>query len=170
MSSGSSAVSADLGGAHAASAHRPSADTASPSQHWPLQSRLPFAALPTAVSCARLHARSIALEWDLHNIAETAELLTSELMTNAVQASERLKTTADPAVVAVVNLWLVSDGISLVIHVEDASDELPVLKDFTSDDEGGRGLLLVTTLSKDWGVYRTADGGKVVWCLITADP
>jgi hypothetical protein len=70
----------------------------------------------------------------------------------------------------VVLLWITSDGISLVIHVWDASDQMPVLKDMTAlDDEGGRGLMLVRTLSKDWGAYRKADG-KVVWCLITAEP
>jgi hypothetical protein len=46
---------------------------------------------------------------------------------------------------------------------------MPVLKDFAADDENGRGLFLVETLSKDWGVDRKADG-KVVWCLITAEP
>jgi hypothetical protein len=38
------------------------------------------------------------------------------------------------------------------------------------DDEGGRGLLLVESLSKDWGTYRELEGGKVVWVLVAADP
>lgn len=169
MSGGTGAVSAGCGGAPLASEHRSGAGTAC--QPWPLQSRLPFAALPSAVSCARLHARSITLEWGLRDISDTAELVTSELMTNAIQASQRLKTAADPADVPVVNLWLVCDGLSLVIHVQDASDELPVLKDLASDDEGGRGLLLVAALGKDWGCYRNAEGGKVVWAMLTlADP
>jgi anti-sigma regulatory factor (Ser/Thr protein kinase) len=133
---------------------------------WPLQTRLPLAALPTAPGVARGHVRSVAREWGLEDLADTAELLASELVTNAVQVSMRLRT-ADPPVVL---LWITSDGISLVIHVWDASDEMPVLKDMTAlDDEGGRGLMLVRTLSKDWGAYRQADG-KVVWCLITAEP
>jgi hypothetical protein len=37
------------------------------------------------------------------------------------------------------------------------------------DEEGGRGLMLVETLSKDWGAYRK-DGGKVVWAQITGEP
>jgi hypothetical protein len=32
-------------------------------------------------------------------------------------------------------------------------------------------LVLVATLGKDWGAYRKAEGGKVVWVMITsADP
>jgi len=141
------------------------------SQPWPIHSHLPFAALPCAVPCARLHVRSVCREWGLGSIADTAELLASELMTNSVQASERLKTRADLATVPVVNLWLVSDGISLVIHVQDASDDMPVRKDFIADDEGGRGLMLVDALGKEWGAYRIPEGGKVVWVMITsADP
>jgi anti-sigma regulatory factor (Ser/Thr protein kinase) len=167
MSGGTGAVSAGCGGAQPASAeHRSGAGAAS--QPWPVHSHLPFAALPSAVPCARLHVRSVCLEWGLRSIAETAELLVSELMTNAVQESGRLKTRADPAIVPVVNLWLISDGISLVIHVWDASDEMPVRKDFTADDEGGRGLMLVEALGKEWGTYRKAEGGKVVWVMITS--
>lgn len=137
----------------------------------PVHSHLPFAALRSAVPCARLHVRSMCLEWGLRSIADTAELLASELMTNAIQATERLKTRADPAIVPVINLWLISDKSSLVIHVWDASNEMPVLKDLTADDEGGRGLMLVEALGKEWGAYRKAEGGKVVWVMITpAEP
>jgi anti-sigma regulatory factor (Ser/Thr protein kinase) len=168
MSGGTGAVSAGCSGARLASAkHRFGVGTAS--RPWPVHSHLPFAALPSAVSCARLHVRSMCLEWGLRNIADTAELLASELMTNAVQASGRLRIRADLAIVPVVNLWLVSDGISLVIHVWDASDEMPVLKDFTADDEGGRGLMLVEALGKEWGAYRKAEGGKVVWVMVCAE-
>jgi anti-sigma regulatory factor (Ser/Thr protein kinase) len=136
---------------------------------WPLQAHLELAALPTAPGCARDHVRSLAHEWGLPGLADTAELLVSELVTNAVQASERLKIRADLAIVPVVGLWVTSDGISMVLHVWDANPEIPVLKDFAADDENGRGLFLVETLSKDWAVDCKADG-KVVWCLITAEP
>jgi hypothetical protein len=59
----------------------------------------------------------------------------------------------------------------MVIHVWDASAAMPVRQAATAvDDEGGRGLLLVETLSKDWGTYRKLEGGKVVWVLVAADP
>jgi anti-sigma regulatory factor (Ser/Thr protein kinase) len=142
-----------------------SAMTAPPA--WPLQTRLPLAALPTAPGVARGHVRTVAREWGLADLADTAELLVSELVTNAVQVSAKLQTAGTP----VIHLWVTSDRVSMVIHVWDASSEMPVrrLDADELDEEGGRGLLLVETLSKDWGAYRKADG-KVVWCLITAEP
>jgi anti-sigma regulatory factor (Ser/Thr protein kinase) len=134
--------------------------------NWPLQTRLPLAALPTAPSVARGHVRAIAIEWGLPELADTAELLISELVTNAVQASQRLNTTGTP----VMHLWVTSDGATtLVLHVWDASPQMPAVQDVAADDDHGRGLFLVETLSKDWGSYHKA-GGKVVWAMITVDP
>jgi anti-sigma regulatory factor (Ser/Thr protein kinase) len=133
---------------------------------WPLQTRLPLAALPTAPGVARGHVRVVAREWGLADLADTAELVVSELVTNAVQASARLRTMGCP----VVHLWVTSDRVSMVIHVWDASSEMPVRRDADEyDEDGGRGLLLVETLGKDWGAYRKTDG-KVVWCLIATEP
>jgi anti-sigma regulatory factor (Ser/Thr protein kinase) len=134
-----------------------------------LQTRLSLAALPTAPACARGHVRTVAHEWGLHHLADTAELLTSELVTNAVQASQNSGIRADLAAVPVVLLWVTSDKASIVIHVWDGSDEMPARRNAMADEEGGRGLMLVETLSKDWGAYRE-DDGKVVWVQITGDP
>jgi anti-sigma regulatory factor (Ser/Thr protein kinase) len=51
-------------------------------------SYLQLGALPTAVPCARLHAKHLVWEWGLDDLAESSELLVSELVTNAVQAME----------------------------------------------------------------------------------
>jgi hypothetical protein len=131
-----------------------------------LQTCLELAALATAPGCARGHVRSVAAEWGIAGLADTAELLASELVTNSVQAYERSKARADRAIVPVVRLWLVSDRLSLVIHVWDACGEMPVRQDAGPDEIGGRGLMLVETLGKDWGAYREADG-KTVWVLIS---
>ena len=118
----------------------------------------------------RGHVRAVACEWGLAALADTAELLASEIATNAVLASEQLKTRADLAVVPVIRLRATSDGVCLMIHVWDGSDQMPVLKDFAVDEENGRGLFLVATLAKDWGAYRKTEG-KVVWVMIiAADP
>jgi anti-sigma regulatory factor (Ser/Thr protein kinase) len=137
-----------------------------PPAPWPLQTRLELAALPTAPGVVRGHVCSVAREWGLADLGDTAELLASEIVTNAVQASARLRT-AGPAVIWV---WITSDRVSMVIHVWDASPQMPAAQQAGLDDDGGRGLMLVRELSKDWGAYRKA-GGKVVWVMITsADP
>lgn len=166
MSGGTGAVSAGRGGALPASAAELGSGAGTAFQDWPLVSELPpLAALPTAPSCARGHIRAVAHEWGLPDLADPAELLASELVTNAVQASERLRLRADLVVVPVVRLWLVSDRLSMVIQVWDGSDEMPVRHDASPGDVGGRGLMIVDSLSAEWGWYRKATG-KVVWVLV----
>jgi Histidine kinase-like ATPase domain len=166
MSGGTGAVSAGHGGVTPAGATQHGSGAGTAHQGWPRESSLTFAALPTAPACARGHVTAVAHEWGLRGLADTAELLVSELVTNSVQAYERLKLRAALAVVPVVELRLASDQTSLVIHVWDACDEMPARQDASPDAAGGRGLLLVETLGKDWGAYRQA-GGKVVWVLIS---
>jgi anti-sigma regulatory factor (Ser/Thr protein kinase) len=137
---------------------------------WPLQTQLELAAQTTAPGVVRGHVRAVACEWGLSDLADTAELLASELATNAVLALQELPSRADRASVPVLRLWLTSDGIALVIHVWDAHPGMPVLRESATDEENGRGLMLVAALGKDWGAYRKLEGGKVVWVMIAADP
>jgi len=125
---------------------------------WPFRSHLELGALDSAVPCARLHARQVVREWGMPDLADTAELLVSELMTNAIRASAGI---LSPAVA----LWLFSDGRCVAIQVWDGSSEMPLRRDADADSESGWGLLLVESLSRDWGAYRRADG-KVVWARI----
>ena len=125
---------------------------------WPFSSHLELGALDSAVPCARLHTRQVVREWGRPDLADTTELLVSELMTNAIRASGSMW----PAVA----LWLFSDGRCVVIHVWDGSTAMPVRQDADADSESGRGLLLVETLSRDWGSYR-GGGGKVVWARVS---
>jgi anti-sigma regulatory factor (Ser/Thr protein kinase) len=114
------------------------------------------------VPCARLHARQVLWEWRLEGHADTVELLVSELVTNAVQASERLTQGIAP-----VQLWLSSDGKRVVIQVWDSSPQLPIHRDQDLAASGGRGLLLVENLSAEWGSYRLENSsGKVVWAVV----
>jgi anti-sigma regulatory factor (Ser/Thr protein kinase) len=130
----------------------------------PLHTSLDLAALPTAVACARGHARSVALECGLAHLGDTAELLASEMVTNALQASERLRTVETP----IVRIWVTSDRESIVLGVWDASAAMPVRQKAGPTDDSGRGLMILDALSADWGSYREADG-KVVWALIRPD-
>jgi anti-sigma regulatory factor (Ser/Thr protein kinase) len=129
----------------------------------PLPDFLELGALPSAVPCGRLHARHLLREWDLAQLAEQAELVVSELLTNAVKASRRL----DPP--APVRLWLLPDGAGVRILVWDASPQEPAPRAMTADDaDGGRGLLLVEAVSDRWGWYPSAGmPGKVTWALIS---
>jgi anti-sigma regulatory factor (Ser/Thr protein kinase) len=167
MIGGTSAVSAGTGGALPGSAADLGSGAGTAGQDWPLVSSLPpLAALPTAPACARGHVRAVAHEWRLLDLVDTAELVASELVTNAVQASERLRLRAG-LIMPVIRLWLVSDQISMVIRVWDGNDEMPVRRAADPDDIGGRGLMIIDSLAKDWGAYRKA-AGKVVWVMVSS--
>jgi anti-sigma regulatory factor (Ser/Thr protein kinase) len=104
----------------------------------------------------------------LNETATDAELLVSELVTNAVKA------TADQQQAAI-RLQLSSDNTRVRAEVWDADPQPPVPKDLTEDgtpdlqEEGGRGLFLVAALSSRWDWYRTREPpGKVVWCELEA--
>ena len=42
---------------------------------------------------------------------------------------------------------------------------MPARRETAAQDEAGRGLLIIETLSADWGWYRQ-HGGKLVWALL----
>jgi len=114
-------------------------DGISTAQAWARQTALSLAALPTAPACARGHVRAVAYEWGLPELADTAELLVSELVTNAVQAAQQLMAGADLPAVPFIRLRLFSDQDSMAIHVWDGSGEMPVRQDAGPDDLGRLG-------------------------------
>lgn len=116
--------------------------------------------MPTAPGCARRYVRAILAESGLSDLSDSAELIASELVTNACRASDGL-TRGVPAV----GLWLVRDRASIVVQVWDGSDSMPALQPAEPDHEGGRGLLIVDSLSSGWGAYRVL-AGKVVWARV----
>jgi serine/threonine-protein kinase RsbW len=127
---------------------------------------LELAPLPSAVPCARLHATQILREWGLRELANDAELVTSELMTNAVAASAALP--ERPPVL----LQLIAGERSVRVEVHDRSPLEPVSVHADTNAEHGRGLTIVAALSQRYGSQRTAPSHKVVWAeiaLTTAD-
>jgi anti-sigma regulatory factor (Ser/Thr protein kinase) len=134
---------------------------------WRLMTHLELAALPTAVPCARMHAKAVALEWGLPALAEKIELIVSELVTNSIQAAQRSHG-GGHLTTAVVRLWLSSDLDCVLIRVWDGNRQMPVRQEAGPDEESGRGLMLVQQLCSEWGAYRKADG-KVVWALVLCE-
>jgi anti-sigma regulatory factor (Ser/Thr protein kinase) len=129
---------------------------------WPLRAALPvLGALLTVPACGRAWTRVLLSEWHLADLADTAELLVSELLTNAVLASRQRGG-------AVVHLSLASDRVRLLIMVRDFEEGAPSPRHASGDDEDGRGLTLVDTLSSRYGWSPLADGtpGKVVWAIL----
>jgi anti-sigma regulatory factor (Ser/Thr protein kinase) len=139
-------------------------------QHWPLLSHVELPALPASARSARVHANSILQRWRLEGLAETAELLVSEIVTNAVRASAPIvhqqRETGQAPRAQPLRFWLTSDQHSVLIQVWDSDHHRPVLKDPAPDAEGGRGLVLIETLSTQWGWYTPDEqGGKIVWAV-----
>jgi len=105
-------------------------------------------------------------EWDLPSVADSAELVVSELVTNAVRASTgpdgRPKYNAKKGLPCV-HLGLLSNRVHVLIEVWDQDPRMPVAAPAGPDDESGRGLMLVEALCERCGCD-TSPGwdGKVV--------
>jgi len=132
-----------------------------------LEDRLKLAALPTAAGCARLFVKYTLTAWQLGHLVEAAELLVSELVTNAVKATG--VTEPNPRWIELADLNLIAVRLrrtetSVFIEVWDSESTPPVMPERSLDSEHGRGLLLVASLSSRWNYYYPHSGGKVVWC------
>lgn len=133
-----------------------------PGEH---MSRLELEALADAPSRARHHTTAKLREWLLcPELIETAEILVSELVTNAIKAagSAREEPTS-PGTAGRIALTLQLFTSHLVIGVFDYHAEPPILASAEPDAESGRGLLIVSMLSKRWGHFLPQSGGKVVY-------
>jgi anti-sigma regulatory factor (Ser/Thr protein kinase) len=125
-----------------------------------------LAALPSAVPWARRILRHMLREWHLERMSDPAQLLVSELVTNAVRASVD-QDGEDQGSRPMITLTLQLTAAGLLAEVWDASPGLPVLQEADLTGERGRGLVLVDFLADSWG-HRAAAGGKVVWCKVAA--
>jgi len=94
--------------------------------------------------------RATLERWGLAALADTSELIVSELVTNAVNHAR------GPIEVRLLR------GRSLVCEVGDSSFAMPTLRDPDTGADTGRGLRLVDRLAYRWG-SRPTPCGKVVW-------
>lgn len=108
---------------------------------------------PAAVREARVEVRRQLEEWGLagqEDVLDTAELLVSELATNALlHSASRFRVTLSAA-----------HGV-LRCEVEDAGRRTPRVLDAGSS-ESGRGMFLVNALARRWGCHQDGER-KTVW-------
>ena len=126
--------------------------TAEPDDRRRLTRRLP--ATPASVFLARRFLRQLLHGWEVpDHVADRAELVVSELVTNAARHSE------DDLSIAVA-----CGDLLLRVEVADSSHRMPLTDapDVEDTDTSGRGLLLVGAMADRWGVE--SEGlSKQVW-------
>ncbi|WP_256096541.1 SpoIIE family protein phosphatase [Streptomyces sp. LUP30] len=105
---------------------------------------------PAAVAEARKTASRRLAEWGLPELSFTTELVVSELVTNAIRYAT-----------GPIRLRLIRER-TLICEVFDGGATAPHLRHPRATDEGGRGLLLVSQVSRRWGT-RFLPEGKVIW-------
>ncbi|MFF4900394.1 ATP-binding protein [Streptomyces sp. NPDC001068] len=108
---------------------------------------------PASVPAARRLVRHTLADWHLPELADAAELVVTELSTNAVQHARH-------AMFRVTLRRIAPDRVR--VAVTDKSHTAPVLWPLDQGAEGGRGLALVAALASEWGTDPLA-WGKRVW-------
>ncbi|WP_055421204.1 SpoIIE family protein phosphatase [Streptomyces pactum] len=106
---------------------------------------------PSLVAPVRKQVVEQLSAWTLLEASFTAELVVSELVTNAIRYG------SPP-----IRLRLIHDTATLICEVSDTSHTAPHLRRAKTWDEGGRGLLLVAQLTQRWGSRHTTEG-KTIW-------
>lgn len=123
--------------------------------------QLPLPPSGQAPGLARQATRDALAAWRLEELTETAVLLVSELVTNAVQHASA----GGSAIV----LRLETAGDWLRIEVHDACPGEPAPRPRAGLEESGFGLVLVEAMADKWGVRRTVSG-KAVWAELDTQP
>jgi hypothetical protein len=129
----------------------------------PHRSRLDLGAYETAPRAARGHITRVLEEWSLSEFSDVTALITTEMITNSVLETAKYSWVVLPPV----RLWLRGGPPGIAILVWDAIAVASAPRTAGEDDEGGRGLAIVASLSAACGFYHAAEpGGKVTWATI----
>ncbi|MGY6024752.1 SpoIIE family protein phosphatase [Streptomyces spinosirectus] len=105
----------------------------------------------SSVGQARKLANDRLTKWRLEDLTFAAELIVSELVTNAIRHA------GGP-----ISLRLIRTRNRFICAVTDSSSTSPHLRRAQLSDEGGRGLFLVAQFAQRWGTRHLTDG-KVIW-------
>jgi anti-sigma regulatory factor (Ser/Thr protein kinase) len=110
-----------------------------------------LAAVPVSVGAARGFVSAVLDAWDQSQLHGDAEVVVSELVTNAIQHG-----------VGAVRVTLELRDRSVRLGVADDSRRPPLRRPAGAD--GGYGLALVQRLSTHFRTETIPDDGKIVWC------
>ncbi|WP_155058493.1 ATP-binding protein [Streptomyces blattellae] len=124
-----------------------------------------FVCLPESVSLARMSVRTTLTCWDRDSITDDAELIVSELATNALRHGSRATEDGPGHFRLTVELPTTH---TVRMTVSDSSPRRPVRRTPGNDSEHGRGLAVVAALSSRWDADTGPAGGKRVWAELTA--
>jgi anti-sigma regulatory factor (Ser/Thr protein kinase) len=116
---------------------------------------------PESVKDARDFTRVTLSRWGMTAVCDDAQLVVSELVTNALRHAAPGSDGDAPAI----GLRLMARAPYLVCMVTDPSREMPLRRDPGPLDTTGRGLHVIESCSRRWG-WRLVDEGKVVWALL----
>ncbi|MEV5703718.1 ATP-binding protein [Actinoallomurus sp. NPDC052274] len=123
-----------------------------------------LAAVPNAVSLARRLVAEVTLHWRLPDeLVESTVLITSELVTNAIKATEVFQQTTGASDIGCVKLRLRLNRPSLFTEVWDINPVLPTKRQANALDTNGRGLGIIECLCVNWSAVHCREGGKLVW-------
>ncbi len=115
------------------------------------ESRRSLPGAPPSAGKARRFVRSVLAGAGLSGLADVAELLVSELVSNAI-----LHAGTDLEVV----VRIMADRVSVEVH--DRGPGAATRRHYSATSGTGRGLVLVEELAREWGTVTTATG-KFVW-------
>ncbi|AUG79573.1 hypothetical protein CFP65_4853 [Kitasatospora sp. MMS16-BH015] len=118
-----------------------------------------FPPRPGNVARARRLTRTALAAWGAPGLADSAELLVSELVTNALRYGQ-----------GAVSITLALTEQALQISVADFGRGLPQPREAAPEDSSGRGLAIVSALCSKWTVTTRLTGKTVSCWLDTAAP
>jgi anti-sigma regulatory factor (Ser/Thr protein kinase) len=119
--------------------------------------------IPASVPVARRRVRAALGVHGLGEYADDAEIITSELVTNAVRHACGSGTRTIG-----VTLTHAGSRAAVTIAVSDSSLQSPTRRDMPASGEQGRGLQIVEALSAHWG-WRREDSGKAVFAVLARE-
>lgn len=118
---------------------------------------------PSAVRTARHRLRSVLRAWGVSADMDTAILLTSELVTNAIVHGRPPGSAAGSQVC--LRVRQTRRELQVEVHDNGTGPTAPALTEHGALAESGRGLELVEMLADEWGVRQDADGRYVYFVL-----